>query len=215
MLEQVLDALYPPTCISCGKGGEWLCENCVSRITVFNELQDPLPPFTSVTACGKYANPFLRRVLTTFKYRSATCLKEVLSTILRNFRTGFLSAWPWAEESEMIITSIPTDRRHVRERGFDHAALCADLVREILLPWGTRDDLLRRTKHVLAQAALPADALREVNMKHSFAATKAVTTPILLVDDILTTGSTAKEAARALQEKGAKDIHLFVFASGK
>jgi len=213
MLQHILDVLYPPTCVSCQKAGEWLCEDCLASIYV-EQKTEKLQGFSSVTVCGHYANPILRRVLTTFKYRSAYCLREVLGAILKRFRHEYVSPWPWARESSMTITPVPTDQRHVRERGFDHAAVCADVVREILVPWGTRDELLERVKQVTAQAALPADERRQANMKNTFVAKKCVTTPVLLVDDILTTGSTIQEAARALQEKGIQDIHVFVFARG-
>jgi predicted amidophosphoribosyltransferase len=212
-----LDILYPPTCVVCGNDGAWFCVACQEAIH-FNQHAHACEddwPFASVLACGSYADPVLRRCLTRFKYHSASCLVEDLKSLLKRFRARYLDPWPWAGLSELTITSIPGDERRLRERGMDHAALLVDAVQAVIVPWATRASLLKRQKTVLQNALLPADQTREANVRGAFVTHEAVKGSVLLVDDVLTTGATAVEAAKTLLNAGASAVHLFVLASGK
>jgi len=225
----LLEIIYPPTCIACGQGDAWFCESC--RLAVTRPLRGRCAkcgdfrsddhecegdwPFASVIVCGAYADPILRRLLTTFKYRSARCLLPELKDWLKAVRDNFLEPWPWAGLSAMTATSIPGDEKRLRWRGQDHGALLADAVRDIFAPWAERHHLLQRRRAVLQNALLPADATRQANVHEAFAVTDRLTDPVLLVDDVLTTSATAGEAARVLLAAGAPAVHLFVLASGK
>ena len=114
----------------------------------------------------------------------------------------------------MLITAIPADARRKRERGFDHASVLADVVQEILVPWGERKDLLWRKRMTLTNAKLPPDATRSANVADSFQSFGKITVPVLLVDDVITTGATAAEAARILLAAGAPEVHVFAWARG-
>ncbi len=216
--DTVLDILFPPTCVVCEEDGAWLCESCRSHIFlethgVEKTEQEPWP-FCSVITVGSYANPRLRLPLTQLKYHAASCLEQDLKALLRVFRQNFLDPWPWAGLSEMLITSIPGDRRRMRERGMDHGTLLAHWVRDILVPWAEPRALLRRTRSTMPNARLPANAIRAANLFGAFEATEKITVPVMIVDDVLTTGATASEAARTLIAAGAPEVHLFVFAKG-
>jgi predicted amidophosphoribosyltransferase len=102
------------------------------------------------------------------------------------------------------VTWVPGRPAGIRERGFDHAALlAAGVARELGLP---ACSLLRRRRAVSDQSELSA-ADRRINLENAFAA-EACTGGIVLVDDLLTTGSTAEACARALREAGAAFVEL-------
>lgn len=210
-----LDILFPPTCAVCESDGAWFCDDCQRRIGLnLHRFHEPTWPFASVIACGSYANPVLRQALTTFKYRSAACLAEDWKGWLKRFRGTFLDPWPWAGLSELIVTSIPGDARRIRRRNLDHATLLADVVRDVIVPWAERADLLERTRHIAPNANLPATELRRINVQQAFRAKTKIDKPVLLVDDVLTTGATAIEAAKTLLAAGATEVHLFALARG-
>ncbi len=225
----VLDILYPPTCVSCGHDGAWLCETCLQKTFLFRhdhcarcgekKKKDHACagswPFQSITIGGSYAEPILRQLITTFKYKSAGCLEEAWIAYLKRLRQERLEPWPWSNLSELIVTSIPGDARRMRERGMDHAAKLADVVQKVLVPWATRDDLFIRTRSVSPNATLPADIRRQANVRGAFVVKKQINAPVLLVDDVLTTGATAVEAAKTLLAAGAPAVYLFTIASGK
>lgn len=165
--------------------------------------------------CGSYANPVLRRIITSVKYQAASCLQEAVRAILEKRRSEARDPWPWTDDGVPLIVAVPSEDRRVRERGIKHAAWLADLVKEALLPWAMRDDLLRRQGRSISNATLPPDALRRANTYGKFHASKPVQGSVILVDDVLTTGATAEEAARVLKSAGASSVYLFALAHGK
>ena len=226
-IDRILDILYPPTCVMCSAGDAWLCPACQRELYCYRRAGCPRCgerdrdhvctgewPFASVTVCGPYGDPAWRRMLTTYKYRSAACLDQALRQILKRFRDQYLDPWPWAQRNRIWIAAIPADARRKRQRGFDHAARLADLVQEVLLPWGERRDILGRARMTMTNAKLPSDDLRAANVSGSFRATGPITEPVLLVDDVLTSGATMAEAAKILLAAGAPEVHVFCWARG-
>jgi competence protein ComFC len=67
----------------------------------------------------------------------------------------------------------------------------------------------------MPNAALPTDETRQANVHGIFSVQQRISEPVLLVDDVLTTGATAEEAARALRLSGAPEVHVFVMATGR
>ena len=206
LYERFLDVLYPPTCLVCEVDNTLLCNACLERI-LFEE-----PTTDQIVSIGAYANPVLRSLLTSLKYRSAACLKVPLQNLLRRFRSGTSEPFPWVNEPTLSICSIPSDARRVRERGVDHIQVLLDLVHQELVPWATRAELLERTRHVTQNAALPANELRQLNVQGAFQAAATIQGAVLLMDDVYTTGATWHEAARILTEAGASKVYGFVFA---
>jgi len=136
------------------------------------------------------------------------------------WRRLWVSAWPSPpsceslEPERYLITPIPTTRRRARMHGYNQARLFAETIAErvdMLLI-----DALERRCHGSTQVGLhPAE--RRANVKRAFsvrANARATLTDarVLLVDDVLTTGSTAIEAARPLLEARAQPVFLSTFA---
>lgn len=206
----VLDIVYPPTCVGCSLDGGWLCEVCLRGIY----FARPSPDHSHLVVVGFYAEPSLRRLLTYLKYRSATCLTPALRELVRLFRRQRQTPWPWVGEEVLSICTVPSDQHRVRQRGSDHVQSLETIVHEEIAPWATRKNLLRRTKRVIQNAALPANELREANVQDVFAATSSIQGAVLLIDDVYTTGATWHEAERVLKEAGASSVYGFVFAKG-
>jgi predicted amidophosphoribosyltransferase len=106
----------------------------------------------------------------------------------------------------LVVTWAPTGGNRRRRRGFDHAELLARAVaRRQGLPVGA---LLRRRPG-------PAQAGRsreERRFNPVFAAARRCARPVLLVDDVATTGATLSAAAEALRAAGAPAVHGLVVA---
>ena len=125
------------------------------------------------------------------------------------------SAIPRELESEgYLITPIPTTHRRARARGYNQARLLAETITErVEMPL---IDVLERCQGGSTQVGLhPAE--RRANVKRAFtvrADARATLTGarVLLVDNVLTTGSTAMEAARPLVRAGATQVFLSTFA---
>lgn len=211
---KTLDALYPPTCVSCGDDGAWWCVRCREAILLFTHASDAPAPLSSLIVCGPYGHPALRLCITRLKYQSAACVEKDVEAWLKSFRGNYCEAWPWANRARCTVTSIPGDPRRLRERGRDHAADLARLVHDTFIPWADRRPLLARKRASQPNAQLPADATRTANVAGAFEALAPMTDPVLLVDDVFTTGATILEAARVLLAAGAPEVHAFTLAKG-
>lgn len=102
------------------------------------------------------------------------------------------------------ITWVPGRKPETRRRGFDHAeAIARELARLVGLPVAR---MLERTGDRPDQTTLSGSARRQ-NLKGAFMASSA-TEKVMLVDDLVTTGSTAEACARALRDRGATYVEV-------
>ena len=108
------------------------------------------------------------------------------------------------------IVPVPSTTRRNRDRGYDPGALLAEEVaRQLGRPLRT---LLSRVREAPPQSTLPA-TLRRRNVLGAFASSPAARgLHLLLVDDVMTTGATAFEAACTLRAAGAARVDLLVLA---
>ena len=113
-----------------------------------------------------------------------------------------------------LIVPIPTTRRRARTRGYNQAALLAEAMADrVHMPLV---DALERLEGGPTQVGLhPAE--RRANVRRAFTVRAEARATlkgarVLLVDDVLTTGSTAMEAARPLVQAGATQVFLSTFA---
>lgn len=112
-----------------------------------------------------------------------------------------------------LIMPVPLHPRRLRQRGFNQAAI---LAREISRRFSIALDFssLERVVFTDSQASLGKEK-REINVKAAFAVAdpgKITGQKIILVDDVLTTGSTAKECARALLKHKAEQVAVLTLA---
>ena len=161
----------------------------------------------SIYAACDYAPP-LDRWITAMKYGGDPALAAPLGTLL------IPQGLALAPQIDQIIAIPPSSRRLV-ERGFDHTAhLATPLARALglQLQFRLQPRLLSRTRHTPEQAGLDQQA-RNRNLQGAFRAHPHVAgKSVLLIDDVMTTGSTLYEAARALREEGARTIIALVVA---
>lgn len=107
--------------------------------------------------------------------------------------------------TSMVVTAVPASRRSLVERGFNPAAEVGRiLARRLGLPW--RPELVSRKDDGRQQKAL-GRAARRAEVQGRYAAEMALEgRQVLLVDDVMTTGSTLSAIADVLHEKGASRV---------
>lgn len=164
-----------------------------------------MPHFKQLVRLGPYARP-LRPAIQRLKYHGGPASLRQLGTMLAMAVRSRLPALP------DLVLPVPMHWARRLSRGRNHAADLAQAVaRRLDLPVG--DELLR-VRNTPPQVHLPASRRRE-NLRGAFTVVSRDTLRschVLLIDDVVTTGSTANEAARTLLEAGAAAVTLAVLA---
>lgn len=157
----------------------------------------------------------LGRAVRLLKYGRVTVLAEPLAEALAARLRAATAAG--AQAAPELVTSVPSDRARRRRRGYDHAALLArGVARRLGLPY---QSLLRRTRASPPQASLPRRE-RLANARGAFAALPGAGAlvrgrTVLLVDDVWTSGATARSCERVLREAGARSVRIEVLARAR
>ena len=117
------------------------------------------------------------------------------------------------EASETVIIPIPLHRIRQRDRGFNQAQVIAS---ELAQQWNLMVDyeILKREKYTKSQTSLSISG-REKNMYMAFHLTQTPSKAVLLIDDVLTTGSTADPCARQLLGRGSRWVGVVTLATQK
>lgn len=215
--------ILPLECLDCRAEGDWICPAC-------QRLLIPSRPTTCVI-CAKAADGGLCRrcqkitrldgVIGAYPYR-LTAVQRLIRTAKfgGHFDALSFAAHAWGPaiirqipEEGWTVTAIPLSARRQRERGFNQAAVFAQKLAALAgLPYA---DLLVRPKETRAQAELDA-ARRSANVRNAFAVRAAEQLPksVLLVDDVITTGATLREAAVCLRRAGVQTVWAVTIAHG-
>ncbi len=198
-----LAVLSPTECSGCGELDRALCSAC-------REALEPIPvrvdlPELPVWSALDYRS-VSRSVLVAFKDGGRTDASPALATALQASIAAALRATRSAGNGGVRIATVPSTRAAFRRRGYRPVEL-------LLARSGLRSDrVIRPIRRTVDQASLGA-AERAVNRAGSLRAdARAAGRTYLLVDDILTTGSTLREAARALRDAGARVLGAAVVA---
>ena len=227
--------IYPPHCAVCGEAvgplAAGLCRRCRrarqrlggSRCSVCGQ-----PYSGAITAdfrclnCGDRDLSFdfataayrsrgvVRDLIHQFKYNRRTHLRPLLARMLvEGFRDPRLHG-----KMPSALVPVPLHPTRQREREFNQAEVLARLAGSRLgLPV---DDCLQRTRYTLTQTHFHRDERFE-NLEGAFALRAGADVAgrdLVLVDDVLTTGSTADACARVLREAGASSVVVITVARG-
>jgi competence protein ComFC len=225
--QAAVSLLYPPVCVICGENvrpGAYLCDPCAAKAMPIaapfcEKCSEPFEgAITSAFSCANCAHRTLYFDAAVAAYRSRGVVREVLHQFkyARQIHLRHLVArWLDAALNDQrlrdyrfhIIVPVPLHLARQRERGFNQASLLADL----LSTWRgiPARPVLERTRHTTTQTALDR-AERMENLHNAFRLRKNADVRglrVLLIDDVLTTGSTLSECARILKRAGAISVH--------
>jgi len=230
-LAPLLDAIYPAKCRLCGARAEddlaceehglpnglegARCDRCAARLPP--ALPDGLrcgscrrkrPPFPRVLALGEYESGELREWLLALKHGKRPGLADPLGRAL-----GALVMRSEPSSAEALVP-VPLHPLRRFERGYDQAHLLAEAVAVVTgLP---EVRALRRVRTTVPQGT-PGAVSRSANVRAAFAprarfASTLEGRSVWLVDDVLTSGSTAAECTRVLARAGVKTAGVLVVA---
>ena len=227
LFQAAVSLLYPATCSICAKqvrAGEYLCEACEAKIVRI------VPPFcetcsepfegsmNSAFTCANCAHRTIHFEAAVAAYRGRGVVRDVIHEFKynRQIHLRYLVArWLCAALNDErlrycefdVIVPVPLHPARQRERGFNQASLLAELLSgRSSIPCRP---LLKRIRYTTTQTALDRSERME-NLHNAFRLRKNADVRglcVLLIDDVLTTGSTLSECARVLKRAGAISVH--------
>lgn len=217
MLDALLDLILPRTCWGCLAPGRSLCPACralLERSTPRLTRPDPCPAGLPPLACATTYDGAVRQLLVSHKDRGRLMLAGPLGQALG---AAVLVHRPALQglDGPLLLCPVPSSARAVRARGHDHAQRLANSAAHWLsarqVP-ARAVPLLRPARAVADQAGL-SSTRRAANLHGALVARGVPGAPVVLVDDIATTGATLAEATRALEAGGHHVVGAAVVAA--
>lgn len=217
MIDRLLSLLAPHICCNCRNVGGLLCLSCENDIVEdgFSQCVSCLVPTASSNLCKscQTRTPFadayvsgvrhaaLKELLDVYKFERGYEASRILARILDE-------SLPYFDPSTVIVP-VPTIGKHRRVRGYDHVGLIArHLARRRKLAVGSL--LVRRDSYVQHGASRDVRTTQAAEMFERRGS--APECPILLLDDIYTTGATVTAAAHLLAAETRAPIYLGIIA---
>lgn len=199
----MLELLLPRRCAGCAAPGQGLCADCRHLLRqpparVFT----PVDPHVPVHSLGPYTDA-RRAVIIAVKERGNLAVRRPLGAVLAAAVTHLQARGELPDR--LVLVPAPTRSRSARLRGGDHVT---DLCRASGLPVTVA---LRHGAQVADQVGLDAAARRR-NLAGRVELLARPRAPVLLVDDVVTTGSTLAAATETLVAAGAHVAAALVFA---
>lgn len=205
--EELLRLVYPPKCVFCGtlleREEQDACKACLAELPWTDESS----AVRTGRAFSRCVSPFfltgkVHQALGDYKYHQ----RESYGVCFGRWM-GVCARRCWSDPFD-LVTWVPVSRRRLRERGFDQCRLLAVQVAKV---YGMRPvRTLKKWKDVPSLASSEASpAMRRKLVAGVYRVISPETVAgkrILLVDDIITTGSTLEEAAGTLRAAGAAEV---------
>ncbi len=227
VVRSATDLLFPPRCVHCGADGSLFCDTCEAASTRLRPSEvcrtcalparggtcekcfDEPPSLNRAVAVFTY-QPEIRDAITALKYRDIRAIAPRLAELM-------LDAMPDPARSPVDrLVPVPISRSRSRSRGYNQSGL---LAKRVSAASGIRlsSDLLVRTNDNGPQARSGSIEQRAANVRDAFevpddVADKPDGQRILLIDDVMTTGSTLNACATALKDAGAAWVGALVLA---
>lgn len=231
LIKCIANIFLPPRCLRCGKiiqGENGLCDECFSKIKFISvpycqTCGHPLPTAQTVTQCPSciQGNKNLFRM-----QRSRVHYDENSRALILNFKfydrtenAEFLARWLytaghdiWQQGADVLIP-VPIHQTRLRSRKFNQSALlCKELSKITGIPVDyTSLQKYRKTKPQVECSG----QMRIRNIKNAFIVRfpqRLKDKRVVVIDDVMTTGSTLKECAKVLRASGVKSVDALTVA---
>ena len=204
------DLLYPPGCPFCGRvlerGEDRMCALCR------RDLPWTEGPGRTVSGCDLCLSPLhyrdgVRRAVRRYKFMGAAGLSglfgELMAQCLNDRRDGAFD----------LVTWVPLHPKRRKRRGYDQAELLAR--RAAGLCGMPAMPTLEKIRHTGAQSRQTTEEDRRANVEGAYRALPGLDLTgkrVVLVDDVVTTGSTLAQCAACLRSAGAAEVVALTFA---
>ena len=212
-ISSLLELLFPPKCVFCGKvrdGGDTWCPKCTESLPFTLNCGRQEGEYYDFCISPMYYKGAVRKSILRFKFKGASSYADVYGRILAD------SIRENPDIDYDIISWVPLSSNRKRSRGYDQAMLLA-LATALELNEVAVETLVK-PRDVKAQSELAGREERNANISGAYEAADPELIEgkcVLLIDDIVTTGSTLSECAKELLAAGAKRVVCAALARGE
>ena len=220
--ERALDVVFPQRCVGCNEFGNLICEKCARTMApaapprcdvcwtpwnqwrVCRDCRTRRPAFQQMRAAFVYEG-VTRDAVIALKFSGLSSIAPLMAGLIDER----LSDW---RPPVKAIVPVPLAAGRKRSRGYDQAEMIAT---ELSKRWGLPCEprALRRARGTEPQVDQVDESARRRNVKDAFSpGSRGVEGGVLLVDDVVTTGSTLDACANVLMQSGSGAVFALAFA---
>lgn len=213
----------PIACILCDKYNskhQMICDDCYNLLTILGhactqcskplcstsqklcaDCQQNPPAYTKVFTAFLYEEP-LKMLIHNFKYHG--------NIFLTSFLTELLLKAPISQTDLGLIIPTPLSKKSMQNRGYNQSAILAkSIAKKLKTPYS--DNYLQKIINTPKQVSITGYQRRN-NLNNAFKCIKSNYKTITVIDDLLTTGSTANAIASTLKTNGVETINIWCCA---
>lgn len=205
MLLDLLEILFPSECANCGYLGKALCERCMDSL-IFEPHVREIEDLKVCVAMYYSPHSILEKLIKPFKYNHQ---KDIYRLFVPHMNRALKLIF---SPEEIILVPVPLHKNRELERGYNQSEILANYL-------GRKNGvkvikLIERAKNTEKQSLTKNRVEREENMKDAFKVVKNIPKDghLVLVDDIVTSGSTLLACKKILREAGYEKISALTLA---
>lgn len=206
MLTFLLDILFPP------KENTLLARKATPEALARARTPREINPH--IFAVFPFEDPLIRALIHEMKYRGSKNAPQLLAEAAAPALAEFLAERQVFEEfTEPLIVPLPLHTRKIRERGFNQSERLAQaLITEGLFTENALvSSALTRIRYTESQTLLRGTRARRENVRGAFTVPEKMQglvhgRDVIVIDDVITSGATLREARAALKERGARNV---------
>lgn len=226
MLSFILNIIAPKKCYSCGKEWHFLCPNCYKKVKDFENIcyacKNLSKNFSVHESCKQdvyydkilvlkhYHSQDFGKIIKQAKFYGVTSIFDELALKMKEL---FIEHQKIRKYDDFIIMGVPWPFRRKWKRGYNSSEVLAQKFAKTLPI--SYQPLCKKIKHTIQQSKLSRKK-RLTNLYNSFKIKNRKQVQgkkIIIVDDVVSTGSTINELARILKQAGAKEVIWICLAS--
>ena len=206
LLESLLDLIYRKKCYFCGSSKHTLkmCPECYEKLEFNDYRVDRVVNGVNVYCAGVYTKE-LQKLIRGLKYHK----QKELAYYQAKFMYDYFCNLDDLKDKEFELIPVPLHKNRIKKRKYNHMELVCEEFSKIS-GFSCNFNLINRVKDTKPQYKLNRKQRLE-NLSKAFEVNKdnLLSKPILIFDDICTTGSTFEEMINVLKDAGIKDITCF------
>ncbi|MEN9852681.1 MAG: hypothetical protein RI996_624 [Candidatus Parcubacteria bacterium] len=214
---KLVDTFFPDTCLGCGLVGVTICDSCLARRqksseSTYSTLPDYIHPIYS------YKDPIIKKLIWSLKYKNKKNIAADISSPLFDTLLGIvIDLRNYHGAKHIYIVPIPLHKSRLADRGYNQSELVAYQLALLGSAYGIElhTNILKRTRSSTPNAKSDSKQMRIKNIKGSFVVSQSAFVSkahIILVDDVVTTGTTLAEARSVLLAAGALGVSAITIA---